>query len=88
MSNSNHRRSVTGRPRALTDAQIADVLVWHGTRLTLKQKAAQLDISPTTLQNVIRSRGEHYKQASPEQRASTLSAARARRAELRAVGLM
>jgi hypothetical protein len=82
------RRSVTGRPRALTDAQVLDVLAWHDSRMTLRQKAAELGISPGTLQNVIRTRGEHYKQPSPEQRANTLRTSRARRAELRAAGLM
>lgn len=88
MSNSIERRSVTGRPRALTDAQLIAVLAWHDGRMTLKQKACELGVSPTTLQNAIRTRGEHYKQPSPEQRASTLQASRARRAELRASGLM
>ena len=82
------RRSVTGRPRTLTDAQVLSVLAWHDARMTLKQKADELGISVATLTNAIRSRGEHYKQPSPERRDVVLSANRARRAELRAAGLM
>jgi hypothetical protein len=50
--------------------------------------ARALGISAGTLQHVIRTRGEHYKQPSRELRATTLSASRARRAELRAAGLL
>ena len=88
MSNSINRRSVMGRPRALTDAQILAVLAWHDARMTIKQKAGELGIAPGTLQSVIRTRGEHYKQPSPEHRADTLRARRAHRAELCAAGLM
>src|ERR1700741_3736254 len=76
------RRSVYGRPRRLTAAQIARVLKWHDTRLTLKALAAELGVSTSTLTALIKTRGSHYKQAPPEARAATLRAHRARRAQL------
>ena len=88
MSNSDQRRSLTGRPRALTDAQVESVLAWHDSRMTLQEKAAELGVSSATLQTIIRTRGEHYKQPSPEKRASTRRNVRARRALLGAAGLM
>lgn len=80
------RRSVLGRPRALTEAQIATVLAWHDSRMTLKQLADSLGVSTTTVSHAIKSRGKHYKQAPPEQRESTLEAHRANREALRAGG--
>jgi hypothetical protein len=75
-------RSVIGRPRALSDAQVAAVLAWHDSRQTLKQVAASHGVSPTTILNLIHSRGAHYKQAPPEKRAATLSGYRAWRRTL------
>lgn len=77
-----------GRPRMLTQAQIDAVLDWHRNRKTLKQLARDLGVSTSTLMNVIRSGGAHYKQAPPEQRASARVAARERRQELTARGLL
>jgi len=70
------RHSVYGRPRALTRAQIARVLAWHDSRVTFKELAASLGVSTSTLRQVIKSRGSHYKQAPPEERAVALSAHR------------
>jgi hypothetical protein len=70
------RHSVYGRPRALTRAQIADVLAWHDSRVTVKEFAASLGVSTSTLRQVIKSRGTHYKQAPPEERDAALNAHR------------
>lgn len=78
------KRSVLGRPRALSDVQVAYVLAWYDSRLSRKQVAARLGVSTATLAHVIRSRGAHFKQAPPEERAETLSAHRAHRRALRA----
>ena len=51
------RRSVFGRPRALTRAQIATVLAWHDSRVTLKQLAASMNVSTSTVAHAIASRG-------------------------------
>ena len=71
------RHSVYGRPRALTRTQIARVLAWHDSRVTFKELAASLNVSTSTLRKVINSRGSHYKQAPPEERAAALSVHRA-----------
>ena len=71
------RHSVYGRPRALTRTQIARVLAWHDSRVTFKELAASLNVSTSTLRHVIYSRGNHYKQAPPEERAAALSKHRA-----------
>jgi hypothetical protein len=71
------RHSVYGRPRALTRTQIARVLAWHDSRVTFKELAASLNVSTSTLRQVINSRGSHYKQAPPEERAAALSIHRA-----------
>jgi len=71
------RRSVLGRPRALTQAKIDSILVWHDSRVTLKQFAASLGVSTSTVVHVIKSRGGHYKQAPPEERVAAMDAHRA-----------
>lgn len=73
--------STTGRPRRLTDSQIAEILEWYHSRLTNGQMAARYGIARGTLENIIRTNGEHYKQASPEHRTAVLHQQRARRAE-------
>ena len=59
------RYSTVGKPRRVTDAHIARILDWHRTRVTTKQLARELGISPSTLQTIIRTEGRHYKKASP-----------------------
>jgi transposase len=59
--------STVGRPRSLTDAQVAAILEWHRNRKSFKQFARELGVSQSTIQNCIRSCGR-YKQASPELR--------------------
>ena len=82
------RRSVFGRPRALTRAQIATVLAWHDSRVTLKQLAASMNVSTSTVAHAIASRGAHYKQAPPEERAESLRVHRAHRRALQVAGLL
>jgi hypothetical protein len=78
------RRSVLGRPRSLTAAQIDTVLAWHDSRVTLKQLAASMGVSTSTVVHAIQSRGTHYKQAPPEERIASLNAHYARRRALQA----
>ena len=74
--------STTRRPRKLTDAQIAEILDWHRTRMNGIQIAARYGISTNTLKTIVRTSGAHYKQASPEKRRMALRHARTRHAEL------
>jgi len=70
-------KSTIGRPRRLTDAQVALILAWHEQILALKalratiktqrQLAHELGVAPSTLAHVIACRGE-FKQGSPEDR--------------------
>ena len=80
--------STLGRPRRVTDAQIADILAWHAQRMTATAKAAQLGISLRVLYHVIRTAGKTYKQPSPEHRAGNLVADRQRRAQLHQAGFL
>jgi hypothetical protein len=77
------RRSVLGRPRALTQAQIDTILAWHDSRVTLKQLAVSLGVSTSTVVHAIESRGSHYKQAPPEEREQSLKEHRAHCQSLR-----
>ena len=78
----NRTYSTTGRPRRLTDGQIAEILHWYHSRITNSQMAERYGIARGTLENIIRTSGEHYKQASPELRKASLNAQRRRRARL------
>jgi transposase len=80
--------STTGRPRRLTDAQIAEILQWYQSRLTNSQMAERYGIARGTLENIIRTNGQHYKQASPEYRSAARAAHRTRRARLYAQHLL
>jgi len=82
------RWSVFGRPRRLTGKQIARILAWHDSRVTLKHLSVELGVSTSTIVHVIKSRGTHYKQAVPEERVASLQAHRARRAQLREANLL
>jgi transposase len=67
-------KSTIGRPRRLSDEQVARILAWHQQILALKslraalktqrQLAAELDVAPATVARVIACRGE-YKKPSP-----------------------
>jgi IS30 family transposase len=77
--------STVGRPRALTDNEVAEILAWAQSRKSLQQVARDYSVSPSTIHNIIRSNGE-YKQASREGRDAARANLRARREahELRA----
>jgi hypothetical protein len=85
-------KSTVGRPRILTDQQVAAILEWHDALLvwkaqrkglkTQRQLAKELGVTTGAIRRVICQRGE-FKQPSPEHRSAELSARRARRARLR-----
>lgn len=86
------RASTVGRPRALSDEQVAAVMRWYDAWLALKDQrakvkslrglAAELGVSPGAVTSAVRRRGQ-FKQASPEAREETLRANRARLARIR-----
>jgi hypothetical protein len=90
-------KSTVGRPRALTDRQVRQVLAayarflaWKALRRTVsspRQLATEFGVSRATIRLAIRSRGR-YKQASPERRAEELRRRRRAFARLRAKGLL
>lgn len=61
--------STNGRPRRVTDADVAEILAWADSRITCRQLALKLGLSIETVRKVIRYRGSHFKTASPEHRA-------------------
>ena len=89
-------KSTIGRPRALTDRQVAAVLAaharflaWGALRKTVKSQrelAHEFGVSQATISLAIRSKGQ-YKQVSPEKRASELQRRRRKLQHLRAKGL-
>lgn len=89
--------STIGRPRTLTDAQVAMVLRWHEELLawkdlrktikTKRQLAKQLGVSASTISHIIACRG-NYKGPSPENRPGELARRRQRLERLRARGLV
>ncbi len=62
--------STNGRPRRVTDADVAAILEWADNFVSCRQLAARLGVSVGTIRNVVRSRGAHYKTQSPEMRAA------------------
>jgi hypothetical protein len=89
-------KSTIGRPRRLTDRQVAAILAWHeqirAWRVlrkafkTQRQLARELGVSPATISYVIARRGE-FKQPSPENRGGEIRRRRPRIARLRIRGL-
>ena len=78
-------KSTFGRPRIVTDAQVAAIMDWYTSRKSLRQVAAEVGISLKLAQDVIRRRGQ-YKGASPELRQTNLRARRSRMKALSAGG--
>jgi hypothetical protein len=83
-------KSTIGRPRRLTDQQVAAILAWHEqirawrvlrrALKTQRQLARELGVSRATISQVIARRGE-FKQPSPEERSGEIKR-RARRLRL------
>jgi predicted transcriptional regulator len=90
-------KSTVGRPRRVTDEDIARILAWHAEVLAwramgagLKSRRAlaqELGISPSTVAYVISRRGQ-YKQPSPEKRDGELDERHHHVAQLRTRGLL
>ncbi|MBV6417185.1 MAG: hypothetical protein CMLOHMNK_01824 [Steroidobacteraceae bacterium] len=53
--------STIGRPRVLTDEQVAEILAWYRSRRTLTQVARQYGVSVSTIRDVV-ARAGSYKQ--------------------------
>lgn len=70
-------KSTVGRPRRVTDSQVAEILEWHARLLALKAKRAEikttrelaheLHVSTGAIWHVVATAGR-YKQPSPEHR--------------------
>lgn len=90
-------KSTIGRPRMLTDEQVAVILSWHeqvaawralGAGLkSRRQLASELGVSLSTISQVIARRGQ-YKQPSPDVRNGELDGRRQRVAQLRTRGFL
>jgi hypothetical protein len=90
-------KSTIGRPRALTDLQIATILDWHAqilawkamrkTLKTQRQLAAELGVAPSTISHAVKWAGK-FKQPSPEKRSGELVRRRRRFAHLRNRGFV
>lgn len=78
-------KSIFGRPRKVTDAQVAVIMNWYESHKTLREVAAEIGVSLKLAQDVISRRGE-YKQASPEHRQDNLITRRRRMKTLRTRG--
>jgi len=61
-----------GRPRALTNAQVAEIWDWHRTHRTLAQIARQYGVSVGTIRQVVLRQGG-YKQLEDNQNAAASS---------------
>jgi transposase len=59
------RRRQVGRPRRVTDADVAAILAWHVSRETLRALARRLGLSARVVSRVIQSQGLHYKTRAP-----------------------
>lgn len=77
--------STKGRPRLVTDAQVAAILEWHRTYKPLRVFAAEMGLKKSTIQHVIDRKGQ-YKLPSPEQHESVVRERRAQMKSLREGG--
>ena len=59
-------RRYVGRPRRVTDADVAEILAWHAARETRRELAKRLGLSVRVISRVIQSGGLHYKTAGPK----------------------
>lgn len=53
--------STAGRPRALTDEEVQEILDWHRNRRTMAQVAKRYRVSVSTIRDVVARQGA-YKQ--------------------------
>jgi hypothetical protein len=67
--------SFMGKPRSVTDEQVAAILEWKKNQKSLKQLASELGLKVSTVKYVISVNGQ-FKQPSPEKRAKALEAHR------------
>lgn len=67
--------SFMGKPRTVTDEQVAAILEWKKNQKSLKQLASELGLKESTVKYVISVKGQ-FKQPSPEKRAKALEAHR------------
>jgi hypothetical protein len=90
-------KSTIGRPRKLTDAQVATILKWHEEILawkalrksipTQRALAKGLGVSPSVVSHVVACQGQ-FKGSSLEKRSADLTRRRRRLDQLRARGLL
>ena len=90
-------KSTIGRPRRLTDEQVAEILAWHqkvvawramGAELKSRRELAhEFGVAVSTITNVIVQRGR-YKQPSPETREDERDERHQRVVRLRARGYL
>lgn len=57
--------STVGRPRRLTDAQIAEILTLRQPRPTLGEIARRFGVSRWLITFILSTEGKHYKRESP-----------------------
>lgn len=79
--------STIGRPRALTDSEVMEILAWHHTRRTVADVAREYRVSVSTIHAIIRRKGR-YKLPSPEERYRLLAERAVRHHRRRAHYLM
>jgi transposase len=63
------RHSSIGRPRALTDSQVAEILEWNKARAgleTYRQIAARLGVSPGVVRRAVKCQGQYKMAGRPE----------------------
>jgi hypothetical protein len=83
LRSADRRWSHVGRPRRVTNAVIAEIVDWYQHHESCVQLARRLGVSTSTIRNVIRSGGTHYKTPSPEQRPAVMAAAATKRRRTR-----
>ena len=60
--------STKGRPRRLTDAQVAEILEWARSPRSARQLAKRYPVSSSTISTIIKGNGAHYSKPSREKR--------------------
>ena len=78
-------KSTVGRPRKISDTQVAVILAWYASPRSIPALARSMGLSPSAVDNCIRCKGR-YKQPSPEQRGESVRSRRARLKKLHTAG--